>query len=951
MVFKDPFSAFRSNGGLSQETFRQVFGENGTPDLFENIPSASTEGLPFPAIAPRPSVYGSHNDFAPACDPVVSFLPGGAYANMSYIHQHKQPSSLDPMSRTLHRYSEPESPTVGFQAGHNGWNTAPSYPALQHHTTGGSDSGIDMSPQDGHNVWPQTSGAFTSSPAQFTPAYTMAPLESPTEKALEILQAHQDVRDSQRHMPSHGVIQFPTSTPETAANNLRPSEGKFSDVINNGIIQHQTIPGLYYRSQIPKAEPEDDWFDVDSDEEMADIRPRSDEYSSTKMGLMIAMSAQQNERELRNMTNFLNEPNVLSTYDPSYAASPLRDPQTARIFSHFIIATGPMINVCERHPSNPAVIFTGKAVPQSQRSLWSYTIPMLGLHNQALLHAMLALASLHISKLQQASPHPSLRHYHYALRKVAKALGNLKKRRNVATLAATLLLGFYEVTTAEHNKWNSHLSGARELIMEVPFAETVRRIEAHRNKQREKKVATSQAHDAYDHWHGNALESNLNHPDQSPSKLDWQIDENLVGTIMGWKTRYGEYGQIVSDSEPVSATDTPLTQKDVENFEIQSDLFWWYAKQDVYQSILSGNRLLLSYDRWGHCPPRAPIGRQDAVYGSMDHLMLLMARLADFGGKDLPRKKRAASEAAKRTTQAQSRTPPTPSHQQAPPFYGMMPDPGPVRLPRGFNQAEHDRLYSVPAPSDDKSFEVALQEAEAEWNAIRNAFEVYLESLGPAFNPLSPEHMQPLSTPFGPAIYYRSYSIASVMVLYYCGLIILTRTHPCMPPASMVAAGVAAPQTAKYANNIGRICAGIQPVSNTAPLNPHHGAALMEVCMGLFHAGVQFQDPAQRGWTITKLRDVARLCGFETSSLIASGCETAWAKAGQMGKGPPYQRTLLASAEDDRLKGRSSDPRLMDHPPRDNNDRRFVHRNAGTRVYWAMGILSVEEDMKEMTLN
>ena len=172
-----------------------------------------------------------------------------------------------------------------------------------------------------------------------------------------------------------------------------------------------------------------------------------------------------------------------------------------------------------------------------------------------------------------------------------------------------------------------------------------------------------------------------------------------------------------------------------------------------------------------------------------------------------------------------------------------------------------------------------------------------------------------------------------------------------MPPAAMAAAGVAAPQTALYANTIGRIFAGIQPIDNTVSINPHHGAAMMDGCMGLFHAGVQYRDPAQRGWTITKLRDVARLTGWQTSGLIASGCERAWIKAAEMGKGPPYTMMLNPVSQDDRLSGRGHDPSRFVHPPKDNNDRRFITVNAGTRVYWAMGVLGVDEDFKGMNLN
>jgi len=937
VIFKDPVNAFRLNGGLSHEAFQQAFG-NGAPNAYASIQSASMDGMPFPAIAPRPSVYDGHPGFSPISEGIRSFFPGEAYANTAYLSQAHQPPFVNPNLSTQHPYPQQDNFYVGTPSASSGRCPTPNGLPIYRHTTGGSDSGIDLSPQDTMNGWAQPPGPTASQPISRTSGYAMAPLDISTDNSAWAL-------------PSHDAIHTPSSLSHTGTYYYRSNEHTDIEHSNNNIHEYNASYCMPSQSLTVKAEPEDDWFDVDSDEENAAMRPQLGDPSSEKMGLMIAMSAQRHENERRTVTSFLDGPNILSTYNPSYAASPLLDAHTARVFSHFITATGPMLNVCERNPSNPYVIFSGKPVPQSQRALWSYTIPMVALTNQALLHAMLALASLHISKIQQTPPTPSLRHYHYALRKIAKALGDQKKRRNVATLAATLLLGFYEVATAEHNKWNSHLSGARELISSIPYASMARRVGVYRRTQEDMEARTAQMHDKYANGSGTPNDCRHRSSNGGLMKSSSRIDKNLIGIIMGTRPTLNKYGHIVNESEPEPDADMPLTPEDVEYFDLQSDLFWWYAKQDTFQSIISGNRLLLAYDQWSDCPPRAPIGRQDAVYGTMDHLLLLMARLADFGGKDLPRKKRASLEAAKRAKQAQSQIPPRPGGQQAPPFYGMMPDPGPVRVPRGFDQAEHDRVYSAPAPSEAKSLEEAYEEAEAEWQAIKNAFEVFSQSLGPSFTPLSPEHMQPLTTPFGPAIYYRSYPIACVMTLYHCGLIILNRIQPSMPPAAIVAAGVAARQTAPYANTIGRICAGIQPVSNTAPLNPHHGAALMDVCMALFHAGVQYQDPAQRGWTITKLRDVARLTGWQTSTLIASGCETAWARAGQMGKGPPYERTMVTSANDQRVKGRNMDPRLMDHPPKDNNDRRSVHKNAATRVHWAMGILSVEEDMKEMHIN
>ncbi|KAL9043825.1 MAG: hypothetical protein Q9214_002997 [Letrouitia sp. 1 TL-2023] len=373
----------------------------------------------------------------------------------------------------------------------------------------------------------------------------------------------------------------------------------------------------------------------------------------------------------------------------------------------------------------------------------------------------------------------------------------------------------------------------------------------------------------------------------------------------------------------------------------------------------------LPFERWSHCPPRAPVGRLDAVYGSTDHLILLFARMTDFAATDLKRKIKAhaKAESHKFVTHERSWTneesihrpstrqsPSTPKQQGGPTMYGMMPNPGAVHLPSGFDQSRQDHLNAAnDVAVEDTELDAATLAAEREWDDLCHALDVFEESLGPDYLPLSPDHMTPLSTPFGPALYYRTYSISCLWALLYTARIFITRVHPGMPPAAMAAAGVAAPRTAHWSNTIGRICAGLQPLSTTAPLNPSHGAALMDSCMGLFHAGVQYRDAAQRGWTITKLRDIARLTGWQTSALIASGCERSWIAAAEAGKGPPYTRTMNAAAKDDRVSGRSRKPNQG--PPKDNNDRRFITVNPGTRVYWALGILGAEEDMQQLKLN
>lgn len=333
---------------------------------------------------------------------------------------------------------------------------------------------------------------------------------------------------------------------------------------------------------------EDDYWDVDSDEESTAAQGRMAAASSSDLGLMLALSANKSERGVRSLHSFLNEPNVLSTYHPVYTASPLMDSQTARVFCHFVTATAPTLSVCERHPANPSIMFSGTPVPTSQRSLWTYTLPMLALTHQGLLHAMLALASLHIAKLQQTSPTPSLKHYHFALRRVAKALAKPEKRQEVATLAATLLLGTYEVTTAEHNKWNSHLAGARQLVTDIDFIGLGRRAKAYKAQMamNRKMQAYHGTTNVYKHHFG-GLSS-----DQDPVSEDDTVDENLVSRIMGSKTSYNQSSRVLGENEVLSAYVKPLSIKEMENFETQSDLFWWYCKQDMYQSMVSGNRLL-----------------------------------------------------------------------------------------------------------------------------------------------------------------------------------------------------------------------------------------------------------------------------------------------------------------------------------------------------------------------
>ena len=169
-----------------------------------------------------------------------------------------------------------------------------------------------------------------------------------------------------------------------------------------------------------------------------------------------------------------------------------------------------------------------------------------------------------------------------------------------------------------------------------------------------------------------------------------------------------------------------------------------------------------------------------------------------------------------------------------------------------------------------------------------------------------------------------------------------------MTPAAMMAAGVAAKQTAKYANEIGRICAGLIPTNHSGQVSPALGGAIAECVMPLFFAGVQYQDAGQRVYTVSKLREVTRMTGWQSAAAVAAGCESAWVRQGQLGRGPPYVRTRDLWAKDERVSGHRPGP----HDPvvDSNSDRRFIQVNPKARVYWAVGILGFEEDMESLSV-
>lgn len=233
-------------------------------------------------------------------------------------------------------------------------------------------------------------------------------------------------------------------------------------------------------------------------------------------------------------------------------------------------------------------------------------------------------------------------------------------------------------------------------------------------------------------------------------------------------------------------------------------------------------------------------------------------------------------------------------------MYGMAPSAGPGVAPAAFTETGDSSPY---AGSTDEDSLMSTSEAEAEWEGLLAAYDLYAGRLGAGFAPLPADIAPPIATPFGPALQYRSHLIAVLWTYYYAGRIMLHRLHPCMPPAALVAAGAAAGATAQYAQIVGKIAAGIYYPQRSnleaGSLNPTLGAALTEVTVPMFFAGVQLTDAAQRGWTVAKLRNIARITGWQSAAAIAGGCEASWYFAAKAGRGPPYASYEVKTGRDE----------------------------------------------------
>jgi hypothetical protein len=199
---------------------------------------------------------------------------------------------------------------------------------------------------------------------------------------------------------------------------------------------------------------------------------------------------------------------------------------------------------------------------------------------------MLALGSLQVAKLRKIPATAAMKHYHLAIRRVAKNVKSISRRIHPATIAASLLLAYFEVWNSDHNKWCNHMFGASLLFKEVPLKEMTKAIlPLKRRKRRQMEKQNMQPFDPFSQYSGYSQAAMRNYD------LD-DLDVNLLSRITGLSLKNEDYGQGTDEDADPPPSGKYRTDRDIENYEHLRDLYWWYSKMEVYQSILGGTRLL-----------------------------------------------------------------------------------------------------------------------------------------------------------------------------------------------------------------------------------------------------------------------------------------------------------------------------------------------------------------------
>lgn len=327
---------------------------------------------------------------------------------------------------------------------------------------------------------------------------------------------------------------------------------------------------------------DDDYWDVTSEDDEEIARRQSQmlqdghvEQDLTRILTLTQQSMRLAVAAVQDPLSYTYPGFSMTHYIPEFAANPLNNIYTQRVFAHFVFSTAPLISFLQQR-NRPS--FLGEAphgsATYSCQGLWNYVLAMMALYDQGLLHAMLAMGSYHIAKLQGASTTPAQKHYGYAIRYIHKSVRPEKKRHAATTLAATLLLAFYEVMTADHRAWNTHLAGAIQLVREIDFTSMTNHI------RRAKQRTSARRRSGSSSTHDDLVDAIF--PD---------IDTKLVNQLKGKNEKPNE--NITSKGSEAAFDDSSvLTILELRQYSILQDLYWYACRHDMIHGMVGGTTLL-----------------------------------------------------------------------------------------------------------------------------------------------------------------------------------------------------------------------------------------------------------------------------------------------------------------------------------------------------------------------
>lgn len=141
------------------------------------------------------------------------------------------------------------------------------------------------------------------------------------------------------------------------------------------------------------------------------------------------------------------------------------------------------------------------------------------------------------------------------------------------------------VMSAEHVKWGTHLVGSAQLIAELDFPSLTQ-------EARRLKAAKTARESNFPYQNPNML-IDQKQLDQSLRDSVMMPDEKLISTILGQTVSYEDHGKVIEDVDMNQDRRRRFHGKlDLPTFGTLEDLYWFYLRQDAFQSMVSGNRLM-----------------------------------------------------------------------------------------------------------------------------------------------------------------------------------------------------------------------------------------------------------------------------------------------------------------------------------------------------------------------